>query len=214
MKASFGDQRPTLTNITRGNARQRSRGRGQLCESPPIRHDVREDQREREEHKTEEKVEKEAVSLPARNPGGPERDRNPNDEEQDRAEPPTVRRDEHSSLLVGRRTMQHRGRSGRARAGLQRRCSPARYPHSEWHHYQGGPWWSLRGPHSLRPGVQTHPRPRTQVAAARGRPLRQLESGSRFPRKHHQKTCRLGRGSLPGEHLPSARCLKRNRSGD
>ena len=38
-------------------------GRGQLCESPPIRHDVREDQREREEHKTEEKVENEACPF-------------------------------------------------------------------------------------------------------------------------------------------------------
>ena len=89
--------------------------RAQLHGSPSIRHDVREDQREREEHKTEEKVEKEAVSLPARNPGGPERDRNPNDEEQDRAEPPTVRRDEHSGPLVGRCTMQHLGFLGRGR---------------------------------------------------------------------------------------------------
>ena len=45
-------------------------------------------------------------------------------------------------------------------------------------------------------------------------PSGKLESGSRFPRKHHQKTCRLGRGSLPGEHLPRAPVSKRNRSGD
>ena len=88
--------------------------------SSPIRHDVREDQREREEHKAEEEIEKEAVSLPARDPGRPERNQDPDDEEQDRAEPPTGHCNEHSGLLVGKSTMQQ-FRRPRVRA---RACGP------------------------------------------------------------------------------------------
>ena len=109
----------SLSRTSFGRA-ETTRSRSVPPSCPPIGHDVREDQREREEHKAEEEIEKEAVSLPTRDPGRPERNQDPDDEEQDRAEPPTGHCNEHSGLLVGKSTMQQ-FRRPRVRA---RACGP------------------------------------------------------------------------------------------
>ena len=85
-----------------------------------------------------------------------------------------------------------------ARAGLQRRRAVRlAIPTRSGTTRRGmvvAPWPSFPPPLASK---------RTVVSAVRHRPLRQLESGSHFPRKRHQKTCRLGHGSLPPQLVPS-----------
>jgi len=164
-----------LTNITRGNARQRSRGRGQLCESPPIRHDVREDQREREEHETEEKVEKEVcpfrlATLAGQNAIAIQMMKNKIEPSH---QPFAATNTGALSSTEADRAEHEPDYSG----GAIRLALPT----------QSGTTIRVgRGGHSVThippaPGVQTRPRPRTQVAAARGRPLRQTGVGLALP---------------------------------
>lgn len=71
-----------------------------------------------------------------------------------------------------------------------------------------------RGGRSVAPTFPWPPASKRTVGPAfMWRALRQLEPDSRFPRKRHQNTCRLGRGLFPGEHLPRPRCLNETDGG-
>jgi hypothetical protein len=69
-------------------------GGSRLCS---IVNEVRHDQSRWEEDEAEKEVEEEAVPLARSNPGRPERDQYPEDEQNDRPEPPTTYGNEHLS---------------------------------------------------------------------------------------------------------------------
>ena len=94
-----------------------------------------------------------------------------------------------------------------ARAELQRRAVRLAIPTQSGTTGRGGKWWSLRGPHSLRPSRPNAPSALPSRASARSRPLRQL---SPAPQRGASPEALPPRAwSLPRQLFPPARMSKR-----